>query len=435
MQRLVYEQLKRWKHKKNRKPLILKGARQVGKSWLMETFGKQEYKAFFHFNFDKETELASLFRRSKDAHILIEQLGILAGRAIEPHKHLLIFDEIQECPEALGALKYFCEEAPEYHIIAAGSLLGTLLAEPQSYPVGKVNILQIFPMTFGEFLMANDPALARFYRQIDMCQPIEEIFHERLLDYYRKYLIVGGMPECVAEWVDSRDVGEVARIQDELISLYENDFSKHNGKVNAGRILMVFRSIVTQLAKENEKFLYGCVRPGARAREYKEAIEWLVSSGVLLRIYDVKKPLHPVKTYEDFKAFKLFLLDVGLLKQMAGISNEAILLNKEFQFSGALAENYVLQQIQSALEVPAHYFSPASTMEIDFILQMGMEVLPVEVKAAENVRAKSLKEFIKKYHPTKAVRFSRKNIQKDDVIWNIPIYLAERIAEMESLLD
>lgn len=427
MHRIAYDQLLQWKNKKKRKPLILKGARQVGKSWLMEEFGRREYKAFFKFNFDKDEELSSLFRHSKDARYLIEQLGILAGQSIEPGKHLLIFDEIQECPEALGALKYFCEDAPEYHIVAAGSLLGTLLAQPQSYPVGKVNILPVFPMTFGEFLLAAEPSLADYFQKINMEQPVEEIFHERLLDYYRKYLIVGGMPECVAEWVDTKDAGEVAAIQDELIALYENDFSKHNGKINAGRILMVFRSIVTQLAKENEKFLYGCVRPGARAREYEEAIEWLVSSGVLLRIYDVSKPFHPVKTYEDLKSFKLFLLDVGLLKRMAGIGNDAILLDGAFQFSGVLAENFVLQQMQGVLDVPAHYFSPTSTAEIDFILQAGTDIVPVEVKAAENLRAKSFKEYIKKYQPRQAIRLSKRNVRREEVIWDLPIYLAERV--------
>lgn len=429
MYRKAYDQLLQWKNKQKRKPLILKGARQVGKSWLMEEFGRQEYKAFFKFNFDKDEELSALFRHSKDAHFLIEQLGILAGQSIEPEKHLLIFDEIQECPEALGALKYFCEDAPEYHIVAAGSLLGTLLAQPQSYPVGKVNILPVFPMSFGEFLQAAEPSLADYFWRIEMGQAVEGIFHERLLDYYRKYLIVGGMPECVAEWIDTRDAGEVASIQDELIALYENDFSKHNGKVNAGRILMVFRSIVTQLAKENEKFLYGCVRPGARAREFEEAIEWLVSSGVLLRVYDVTKPLHPIKTYEDLKAFKLFLLDVGLLKRMAGIGNDAILLDKAFQFSGALAENFVLQQMQGTLDVPAHYFSPTGAAEIDFILQAGTDIVPIEVKAAENVRAKSFKEFIKKYHPQRALRLSRRNARQEEVIWDLPIYLAERVGE------
>ena len=273
-----------WKSDNERKPMVLKGARQVGKTWLMKEFGENYYNSYVYFNFDEEDELKSIFETNKNPHRIIELLSMIAGKKILPGETLIIFDEIQECPEAFNALKYFKEKANEYHVVAAGSLLGTLLAKPKSYPVGMVNILDIYPLCFDEFLDATDPALFSYYESIQKEQQIEEIFHKRLLDAYSNYLIIGGMPECVASWVRHKDPARVSQIQRELIEIYENDFSKHNGKVNSGRILMVFRSIVSQLAKPNEKFMYGAVREGGRARGFKEAIEWLVSAGMLNRI-------------------------------------------------------------------------------------------------------------------------------------------------------
>ena len=272
MKRSATNQLLEWKESDDRKPLVLKGARQVGKTWLMKEFGRQFYSEMFYFNFDEEDELKSVFETNKDAHRIIELLGMIKGKKILPQKHLIIFDEVQECPAALNSLKYFCENANEYHIISAGSLLGTLLAQPKSYPVGKVNVLNISPMTFAEFLEAVDSGLYDYYSSIQKGQKIEEIFHRRLLEVYNYYLIIGGMPECVSSWIKYKDPARVSRIHQELIALYENDFSKHNGKVNSGRILMVFRSIVTQLARDNEKFVYGCIKEGARAREFEEAM-------------------------------------------------------------------------------------------------------------------------------------------------------------------
>ena len=313
MKRNAIEQLLKWKNNPERKPLVLKGARQVGKTWLMEEFGRLYYDDTFYFNFDEEDELKSIFESNKDPHRIIELLGLIKGKKILPEKHLIIFDEVQECSDALNSLKYFCERANEYHVISAGSLLGTLLAKPKSYPVGKVNLLNITPMTFDEFLAATDEGLYSYLNSIEKGQNIEELFHRKLLDAYNYYLIIGGMPECVKSWISHKDPAEIDRIQQELIELYENDFSKHNGKVNSGRILMVFRSLVTQLSKDNEKFLYGLVREGARAREYEEAIEWLVSAGMVLRIYNVSKPEHPLKAYEQLNLFKLFMFDLGLM--------------------------------------------------------------------------------------------------------------------------
>lgn len=430
MKRNAIDQLLAWKNSTDRKPLVLKGARQVGKTWLMEEFGRLYYDDTFYFNFDEEDELQSVFKTNKNPHRIIELLGMIKGKKILPEKHLIIFDEVQECSEALNSLKYFYEKANEYHIISAGSLLGTLLAKPKSYPVGKVNLLNISPMTFDEFLAASDEGLYSYYTAIQKGQHIEEIFHHRLLDAYNYYLIIGGMPECVQSWITHKDPAEISRIQQELIELYENDFSKHNGKVNSGRILMVFRSLVTQLSKDNEKFIFGCVREGARAREFEEAIEWLVSAGMVMRIYNVSKPEHPLKAYEQLNHFKLFMFDVGLMKQMAAISNEAILLKSDYQFKGALTENYVLQQIKAIYDTEPKYYAPTSTNEIDFVVQDGMNIIPIEVKAGESVTSASFKNYIKEYKPEKAVRLSKLGYEINDSFVNLPLYLANKMGEL-----
>lgn len=409
--------------------MVLKGARQVGKTWLMKEFGKNYYKSFVYFNFDEEDELKSIFETNKNPQRIIELLSMIAGEKIYPLDTLVIFDEVQECPEALNALKYFKEKANEYHVIAAGSLLGTLLAKPKSYPVGMVNLLDIFPLTFEEFLEATDAPLFAYYEGIHKEQQIEEIFHNRLLEAYNNYLIIGGMPECVSSWLKHKDPAKIAQIQRELIEVYENDFSKHNGKVNSGRILMVFRSIVTQLAKSNEKFMYGAVREGARARDFEEAIEWLVSAGMLNRIYNVSKLEHPLSAFDKLDQFKLFLFDTGLLKQMAGIDNSAILLKSTYQFKGQLTENYVLQQLRGQFDVMPRYFSSRNG-EIDFVLQYGMDIIPVETKGGEDKSAPTFKKYVADNHPQYAVRFSKMGYRKDGNITNIPLYLVGKTKEL-----
>lgn len=409
--------------------MVLKGARQVGKTWLMQEFGRNYYDNFVYFNFDEEDELKSIFETSKNPHRIIELLSMIAGEKIFPEKTLIIFDEIQECPEALNTLKYFKEKANDYHVIAAGSLLGTLLAKPKSYPVGMVNLLDIYPLTFDEFLAATDPALFSYYESILREQQIEEIFHNRLLEAYNSYLIIGGMPECVASWIKYKDPEKVSRIQQELIEIYENDFSKHNGKVNSGRILMVFRSIVSQLAKPNEKFMYGAVREGGRARDFEEAIEWLVSAGMLNRVYNVSKMEHPLSAFDKLDQFKLFLFDTGLLKHMAGIDNSAILLKTDYQFKGPLTENYVLQQLRGQFVGDPHYFADKNS-EIDFVLQYGTGIIPVEVKAGEDRSAPSFKKYIADHHPQHALRFSKRGYRKDGSVTNLPLYLARKTKEL-----
>ena len=429
MKRNAIYALQEWKLSEDRKPLVLKGTRQVGKTWLMKEFGSTAYEHYVYFNFDEEDELSSIFRANKNPQRIIELLSLIAGEKILPEKTLVIFDEIQECPEALNSLKYFKEKANEYHIIAAGSLLGTLLATPKSYPVGMVNLLDIFPLTFDEFLEATDSSLFDYYQSITKEQMIEEIFHNRLMDAYNNYLIIGGMPECVASWTKYKDPKRISQIQKELIEVYENDFSKHNGKVNSGRILMVFRSITSQLAKPNEKFMYGAVREGGRARDFEEAIEWLVSAGMLNRVYNVSKAEHPLSAFDKLDSFKLFVFDSGLLKHMAGIDNSAILLKTDFQFKGPLTENYVLQQLRGQFEVEPRYYADKNS-EIDFLLQNGTEIIPIEAKGGEDKSAPSFKRFISEKAPKHAVRFSKLGYLKNGSITNMPLYLARKMKEL-----
>lgn len=419
------QQLIEWKQNDDRKPLILKGARQVGKTWLMKEFGRSCYDNYVYFNFDEEDELKSIFEQSKNPSRIIELLGLLQGTKILPQKTLIIFDEIQECPDALNSLKYFKEKANEYHVIAAGSLLGTLLGQPKSFPVGMVNILNIYPLSFDEFLAAIDESLYQYYLTIKKDQNIENIFHGKLIDMYNYYLIIGGMPECVFSWLKHKDPKKINEIQRELLTIYENDFTKHGGKVNSGRILMVFRSIVSQLAKENEKFIYGCIKEGARAREFEEAIEWLVSAGMINRVYNISKPEHPIIAFEKQGHFKLFVFDTGLLKHMAGIDNEAILLKSDYQFKGALTENYVLQQLIGMYEILPHYYS-SNNSEIDFVLQHGMDIIPIEVKGGEDKTATSFKNYIREKNPPVAIRYSKNGYLQNEAITNIPLYLVRK---------
>ncbi len=409
--------------------MVLKGARQVGKTWLMKEFGRTCYDSYVYFNFDEEDELKSIFEANKNPHRIIELLSLIAGKKILPGKTLIIFDEIQECPEALNGLKYFKEKANEYHVITAGSLLGTLLAKPKSFPVGMVNLHNIFPLGFDEFLSATDSTLFAYYQSIQKEQHIEEIFHNRLMDACNNYLIIGGMPECVASWVKHKDPARISQIQRELIEIYENDFSKHNGKVNSGRILMVFRSIAVQLAKSNEKFMYGAVREGGRARDFEEAIEWLVSAGMLSRVYNVSKMEHPLSAFDKLDQFKLFVFDTGLLKHMAGIDNSAILLKTDYQSKGPLTENYVLQQLRGQFDVEPRYFSDKNS-EIDFVLQYGTEIIPIEAKGGEDKAAPSFKKYISDHHPAYALRYSKRGYRKDGSITNLPLYLAGKTREI-----
>ena len=431
MERFVLNDLIEWKQSKDRKPLILQGARQVGKTWIMKEFGKLCFENCVYFNFDENIELKQIFAVNKSAERIIERLSLICENDIKPEKTLIIFDEIQECSDALNSLKYFNENAKQYCVICAGSLLGTLLAQPKSYPVGQVDILNIYPLSFEEFLNATDTNLYKFYKNLTKsdCANLETVFLTKFKEIYQNYLIVGGMPECVTSWLRYKDAKKVAQIQNALIEIYENDFGKHNGKVNSGRILMVFRNIVSQLAKENKKFIYGKVEKGARAREFEEAIEWLVSAGMVIRVYKCSNPVHPLKAYDELKAFKLYLFDTGLLKCMAGVDNASIVLDKDFQFKGSLTENFVIQQIRNVFDVEPRYYT-FDRYEIDFVVQDGAEVYPIEVKANTVVKSPSFGAYREKFCPKKAIRYCMKDYCENDNLINIPLYFAGKTKQL-----
>jgi predicted AAA+ superfamily ATPase len=433
MYRRVFEELQAWKRSSRRKPLVLKGARQVGKTWLMNEFARQSYEDSVYISFDKDADAAKIFDETKDPKLILERLGLIRSKTIMPEKTLVILDEIQECPNALGSLKYFNEEANEYHVITAGSLLGTYLAKPASYPVGKVNLLKIHPLTFEEYLAAADTGMYRYFCSVQSGKDYVSAFHDKMTEHYKKYLIIGGMPECVKSWVSNAAPEEITAIQEEIISFYENDFTKHSGKIDSGRILQVFRSIVPQLAKgNNEKFMYAAIAKSARAKNFEDAIEWLVSGGIAYRILNVSKPEYPLKAYEMLNYFKLFLLDVGLIKHMARLTNKSILLAEAFQFKGQLAENYVLEQLLPLLDYSPHFYAYAQDREIDFILQHGESVIPIEVKSGENKNAVSFKGYIEKHRPKIAVRFSTGEYLVNGAITNIPLYFVGKIFELTS---
>ncbi|MDR2892071.1 MAG: AAA family ATPase [Deltaproteobacteria bacterium] len=431
MYRKAMDALLAWKDSSRRKPLVLKGARQVGKTWLMREFARAEYDDSLYISFDRDAEAVRIFDDTKDPALIIERLSLTRGKSITPGKTLVILDEIQECANALGSLKYFCEDANEYHVITAGSLLGTYLANPTSYPVGKVNLLNIYPLTFEEYLAVSDTGMYQYYRSVQSGKDYVSAFHERMMEHYKKYLIIGGMPECVQSWVTNAAPEEITAIQEEIISLYENDFTKHSGKVNSGRILQVFRSIVPQLAKENnEKFMYAAIAKSARAKDFEDAIEWLISSGIAYRILNVSKNGYPLKAYEMLNYFKLFLLDVGLIKHMAQLTNKSILLSEAFQFKGQLTENYVLEQLLPLLNYSPHYYAYAQDREIDFIIQHGENIFPIEIKSSGNKNAVSFKNYIAKYKPKVAVRFNTNEYLHNEAIMNIPLYFVGKLFEL-----
>jgi predicted AAA+ superfamily ATPase len=431
MYRKMMDELVAWKGSSRRKPLILKGARQVGKTWLMKEFAKNSYEDSVYISFDKDEDIKKVFAETKNPKLIFERLALLLGKAILPERTLIILDEIQECPNALGSLKYFNEEANEYHIIAAGSLLGTYLSEPASYPVGKVSLLNIYPFSFEEYLAAADSGMYQYYSGVKSGKDYVSAFHSKMTEHYKKYLIIGGMPECVSSWVNNADSKEIDVIQNEIVSLYENDFTKHSGKVNSGRILQVFRSLVPQLSKSNnEKFMYAAIAKSARAKDFEDAIEWLVSSGIVYRILNISKPVYPLRAYEMMNYFKLFALDVGLLKNLANLTNKSVLLYESFSFKGPLVENYVLAQLLPLLNYTPNFFAYAQEREIDFILQHHEAIIPIEVKAGTNKSAVSFKNYIEKYKPEAAIRLSSNEYLVNGAITNIPLYFAGKIFEL-----
>ena len=426
MQRFITEKLKKWKENDQRKPLILKGARQVGKTYILKEFGNNYYENTAYFNFDHDEGLKDLFLNTKEPKRIIEQLILASKTRIIPEKTLIIFDEIQECPNALNSLKYFCEEAKEFHIVCAGSLLGIRLSKT-SFPVGKVEFLNMYPMTFSEFLLADDCLnLVEYMRKIKGVQKIEKIFEDKLIEKLKAYYIVGGMPEAVQAWVTTKDIEKVGYIQDNILKSYESDFSKHTTNVEANKISLIWNGIPSQLAKENKKFIYQVVKQGARAREYENALNWLNDANLIYKTYDVKKPVFPLKAYQNLSAFKVYMFDVGLLRKMADLDSDIILKGNDLfeEFKGTFTENYVINALNNILEKDINYYT-FDRYKIDFLIQYKNNIIPIEVKSSKKKNHPSLTKFNAINDNTIAINFSIDNLTKDGKIINIPLYLIE----------
>ncbi len=429
MYREAIKKLEKWKNSPSRKPIILRGARQVGKTWLMKEFGRSCYEKCAYINMDENERMENVFHDTFDIKRIVAALEIEVGFKINPENTLIIFDEVQEIPRALKSLKYFQENAPEYQIIAAGSLLGIALHEGTSFPVGKVDFCDLYPLTFSEFLLAcGEDGLAKLLNENDF--EMMKIFKSKFIDLLKYYYYVGGMPEVVLDFITNRDVKSVRNIQNKLLFAYENDLSKHAPEDIVTRIRMLWNSIPTQLSKENKKFIYGLVREGARAREYEVAITWLMDVGLVYKVNRVKKPDFPLRAYQDFAAFKLFVLDVGLLGAMSRLDARIILEGSRLfeEFKGALTEQYVLQQLQVLEENDIFYWSAENaSAELDFLIQTESEIVPLEVKAEENLQAKSLKTFVQKYGVNRAVRTSMSDFKEQEWLVNIPLYAISRL--------
>lgn len=436
MYRDKMNELKKWKNSTTRKPLIIRGARQVGKTWLMKEFGKQCYKKCAYINFDDNSRMDKLFEEDFDLDKIIQGLKIESNVNIEPENTLIILDEIQETPKALKALKYFYENANQYHIVSAGSLLGVAIHEGTSFPVGKVDFLDLAPLSFFEFLEAlGEDNLLQLLKKNDF--DMISVFSSKLKELLKLYYYIGGMPEAVNSYAQNKDLKEVRKIQKRLLEAYEQDFSKHAPSNIVPRIRQLWNNIPTQLAKENKKFIYGLVREGARAREYEIALSWLIDCGLVYQINRVTTSKVPLSAYQDFNAFKLYLLDVGLLSAMSGIDAKTLLEGNDVfeEFKGSLTEQYVLCQLKECTDLDVFYWSSDTGIsELDFITQIGKDNVPIEVKASENLQAKSLKSFVQKYETKFNVRTSMSDYRNDDWITNIPLYCIANIEKIKECL-
>lgn len=433
--RSIIEKLKVWKDRPDRKPLILKGARQTGKTWILEHFGRTEFEYVASFNFDKDESLNEIFENTKVPERIISQLKLHTDYPILPGKTLIIFDEIQECNKALNALKYFCEDAPEYAVVAAGSLLGVALSKGDSFPVGKVEFLELYPLTFKEFLKVNDEKIYQYVDDLSAVEPLPQIAADKLTEFYRQYLVVGGMPVAVKAFMENRGMDSIKQEQRFILDAYALDFSKHADSRDIPRIISIWNSIPSQLAKENRKFIYKMVKPGARARDYEDALLWLENAGLIHRVFCSTKPFLPLKSYDDLSAFKIYMSDIGLLRELAGLPPEVILSGNTVytEFKGALAENYVLQSLVCQLDVLPRYWVSIGKAEVDFVVQLGIDIVPVEVKSENRLGGKSLSVYDSNYLPAYKIRYSLNNLKKDDNLINIPLYLADWTTKLLSI--
>ena len=432
MERLIMEKLLAWKNSPHRKPLILKGVRQVGKTWLLREFGRRYYENVAYFNFDEHEEYRQFFETTKDVERILQNLMLAGGQRIQPNATLIIFDEVQDCPKVIGSLKYFCENAPQYHIACAGSLPGIALAKPASFPVGKVSFMQIDPMTFTEFLLANgDENLAKYLGSVDALEPLPSAFFNPLCEKLKMYYVTGGMPESVLMWTQERDTEAMQAVLADIIAAYERDFAKHPSVSEFPKISMIWKSIPSQLARENKKFLYRAVKEGARAREYEDALQWLVDARLVHKVYRSTAPGLPMSAYDDLSAFKIYLADVGLLRRLSQLAPGAFGEgNRLFtEFRGALTENYVLESLVTQFEVMPRYWSQNNPpYEVDFLIQRENDIFPVEVKSEANIAGRSLKKF-RELFPDRVglrVRFSLENLKLDADVLNIPLFMADQ---------
>lgn len=430
--RSILKDLAAWKDSRFRKPLVLQGARQVGKSWVLNKFGKDCFDNCVYVNFDTMPEIKQDFARTKDPKRLINVLSMVSGMKIEPGRTLVILDEIQECNDALNSLKYFCEQAPEYAIVCAGSLLGVALnRQGASFPVGKVDFIHMYPISFSEYLAATNPDLAEILQGITDIEPLPEVIHSKLVDAYKTYLVLGGMPEAVSRYADTYDWKQVDAILQNILIAYSLDFSKHIAARDIPRVFAVWNNIEGHLARDNRKFRYTEIQKGARAREYENAIEWLCLAGLTHRVFCVNTPHIPLAAYKNSSYFKMYLSDVGLLRSKFRLEPTSVLLGDRLftEFKGVLSENYVLTSLVRQFGEEQFYWSSGNTAEIEFMLQYNGRIIPIEVKSGNSVTAKSLSEYRKKYNPETAVRLSTRNLRKDDGLINIPLYLTDRLKD------
>lgn len=430
MERKLITQLAEWKEKANRKPLILKGVRQCGKTYLLKEFGTRYYDSCAYFNFEENDALKAVFEKDYDTSRILFELGLYFGKTIEPGKTLVILDEIQECGRAITAMKYFCENAPEYHIVCAGSLLGIALQNQLSFPVGKVDFLTLYPMSFSEFLRAVAPEmLADFVDNFKKGDNVPAIIGERLATFLRQYYVTGGMPEVVQAWCNNHNIEQVEAIQQAIINSYELDFAKHAPTKEFPKLTAIWRSIPEQLAKENTKFIFSHVKKGWRSKDLEDALEWLISAGLVYKVSKIEKPFMPLSSYADDTSFKLYMSDVGLLRKLSKLPYEVVLDSTPTyrEFKGSMTENFVLCELLKSVDDTAYYWSSGNTAEVDFIIQSKTEIIPIEVKSERNVKARSLAEYRKKYTPKYAIKTSMKHDTDGIEVLNIPLYLISQI--------
>ena len=429
IEREIIEVFRKWKDSENRKPILLKGARQIGKTWAMETFGNECFDYCAKFDFDRQPELKSIFQTTKEPARIVKELALYTNVPLIPGRTLLIFDEIQECEEALNSLKYFCEDMPEFHVVAAGSLLGVAVKKRgMTVPVGKVSVVRLYPISFKEFLRSSDEQIYQYVEELTEPRHLPEIVLNKLKLEYRRYMICGGMPEAAVAMLENRGMQAVDDVLQNILDLYELDFAKYAAARDIPRIHTVWHSLPSQLAKENRKFIYKLLKTGARAKDYEDSLLWLEEAGMVYRVCNITKPAMPLKAYEEYNAFKLYACDCGLLRRMANLSGATIMdpTSNYTEFKGALAENAVLQSLMTMLNgVTPNYWSPDSTAELEFVIQWNDEIIPIEVKAENSVNGRSLSVYNDKYSPKNRIRFSSLNLQSNNGLLSCPAPLAQ----------